>query len=109
MRGLAFIIAPDHVCTELIKLNGIDLKSHRLIIEEDLVNPKITELPSDNKTTAIKIYQTPIEEVPVVSGEKSKKVTQKCLQHHNFYRQYTKRYTNAKFCLPDKKLSSKNV
>ena len=42
-RGLAFITAPDHICTELIKLNGIDFKSHRLTIEEALVKPKVKE------------------------------------------------------------------
>ena len=56
----------------MIKLNGIDFKSHRLIIEEALVKPKVKEPPpSGNKTTEIKNYQTPIEEVPVVPGEKS--------------------------------------
>ena len=33
-RGFAFITAPDHMCTELIKLNGIDFNSRRLTIEE---------------------------------------------------------------------------
>ena len=68
-RGFAFITAPDHVCTELIKLNGIDFKSYRLTIEEALLKPKITKSsPSGNRTTAIKNYQTPIVEVPVVPG-----------------------------------------
>ena len=54
-RGFAFITAPDHVCTELIKLNGIDFKSHRLTIEEALVKLKVKEPPpSGNKTTEIK-------------------------------------------------------
>ena len=52
LRGFAFITAPDHVCTELIKLNGIDFKSHRLTIEKSLVKPRVNE-PSNsgNKTT----------------------------------------------------------
>ena len=63
----------DHVCTELIKLNGIDFKSQDLTIEEALVNPKITEpSPSGNKTTEIKNYQTSIEEVPAVPSKRSK-------------------------------------
>ena len=71
-RGFAFITAPDHVCTELIKLNGIDFKSHSLAIEEALVKPKVKEpSPPGNKTTEIKNYQTSFEEVPVVPGEKS--------------------------------------
>ena len=74
-KGFAFITAPDYVCTELIKSNGTDFKSHRLTIEEVLVKPKVKEPPpSGNKTTEIKNYQTPIEEVPVVlvvPGEKS--------------------------------------
>ena len=71
-RGFAFITAPDHVCTELIKLNGIDFKSHRLAIEEALVKPKVKEpSPPGIKTTEIKNYQTSFEEVPVVPGEKS--------------------------------------
>ena len=71
-RGFAFITAPDHVCTELIKLNGIDFKSHRLAIEEALVKPKVKEpSPPGNKTTEIKNYQTSFEEVPVVPSVKS--------------------------------------
>ena len=71
-RGFAFITAPDHVCTELIKLNGTDFKSHRLTIEEALVKPIVKEPSSSrNKTTGIKNYQTPFEEVRVVPGEKS--------------------------------------
>ena len=71
-RGFAFITARDDVCTELIKLNGIGFKSHRLTIEEALVKPKVKEpSPSGNKTTEIKNYQRPFEEVPVVPGEKS--------------------------------------
>ena len=51
-RGFAFITAPDHVCTELIKLNGTDFKSHRLTIEEALVKPIVKESsPSRNKRT----------------------------------------------------------
>ena len=71
-RGFAFVTAPDHVCTELIKLNGIDFKSHRLAIEEALVKPKVKEpSPPGNKTTEIKNYQTSFEEVPVVPSVKS--------------------------------------
>ena len=72
-RGFAFITAPDHVRTKLIKLNGIDFKSHRLTIEETLVKPIVKEPSSSrNKATGIKNYQTPFEEVPVVlGGEKS--------------------------------------
>ena len=71
-RGFTFITAPDRVCTELIKLSGIDFKSHSLTIEETLVKPKVKEpSPSGNKTTEIKNYQTPFAEVPVVPGEKS--------------------------------------
>ena len=44
-RGFAFITAPDHVCTKLIKLNGIDFKSHHLTIEEALVKSKVKEPP----------------------------------------------------------------
>ena len=70
--SLAFITASDHVCTELIKLNGIDFKSERLTIEEALVKPKVKEPSlSRNKATKIKNYQRPFEEVPVVAGEKS--------------------------------------
>ena len=55
-RGFAFITAPDDVCTELIKLNGIGFKSHRLTIEEVPVKPKVKESsPSGNKTTELKI------------------------------------------------------
>ena len=69
---IAFITAPDHVCIESIKLNGIDFKSHRLNIEEAQVKPKLKESsPSRNKTTETKNYQTPFEEVPVFPGEKS--------------------------------------
>ena len=65
-------VLSDHVCTELIKLNGIDFKSHRLTIEEALAKPKVKEPPpSGNKTTEIKNHQAPIEEVPVVPVEKS--------------------------------------
>ena len=65
-------VLSDQVCTELIKLNGIDFKSHRLTIEEALVKPKVKEPPpSGNKTTEIKNHQAPIEEVPVVPVEKS--------------------------------------
>ena len=64
-RGFAFITAPDDVCTKLIKLNGIDFKSHHLTIEEKEPSS------SRNKTIGIKNYQTPFEEVPVVPGEKS--------------------------------------
>ena len=39
---LAFIAAPNHVCTELIKLNGLDFQSQRLTIEEAPVKLKIT-------------------------------------------------------------------
>ena len=71
-RGFAFITAPDHVCTELIKLNRIDFKSHPLTNKEAQVNPRLKESsPSRNKTTETKNYQTPFEEVPVVPGEKS--------------------------------------
>ena len=65
-RGFAFITAPDHVCTGLIKLNG-------LTIEEALVKPKAKQPSSSgNKTTGIKNYQIPFEEVPeVLSGERS--------------------------------------
>ena len=70
-RGFAFITAPDHVRTKLIKLNGIDFKSHRLTIEEALVKPIVKEPSSSrNKTTGIKNYQTPFEDVRVVPGEK---------------------------------------
>ena len=70
-RGFAFITAPDHLCTELIKLNGKDFKSHRLTIEEALFKPKVKESsPPRNKTTEIRNYHTPFEEVPVVPGEK---------------------------------------
>ena len=56
-RGFAFIKAPDHVRTELIKSSELDFKLPRLTIEEALAKPKITESsPSDNKTTAIKNY-----------------------------------------------------
>ena len=41
--GFAFITAPYDVCIELIKLNGIDFKSHHLTTEEDLVKPKVKE------------------------------------------------------------------
>ena len=69
---IAFITAPDHVCIESIKLNGIDFKSHRLNIEEAQVKLKLKESsPSRNKTTETKNYQTPFEEVPVVPSEKS--------------------------------------
>ena len=69
---IAFITAPDHVCIESIKLNGIDFKSHRLNIEEAQVKLKLKESsPSRNKTTETKNYQTPFEEVRVVPGEKS--------------------------------------
>ena len=72
-RGFAFITAPDHVCTGLIKLNGVDFKSNRLTIEEALVKPKAKQPSSSgNKTTGIKNYQIPFEEVPeVLSGERS--------------------------------------
>ena len=81
LRSFAFITAPDHACTELIKLNAIDFKSHRLNIEEALVKSKITKSsPLGNKTTAIENYQTPIEEVPVVSSEKS---YSKAIRSHN--------------------------
>ena len=43
LRGFTFITATDHVCSELIKLNGIDFKSHRLTIKEALVKPKVKE------------------------------------------------------------------
>ena len=33
-RGFAFISCPDHVCNELIKLNGIDLLETCIIVEE---------------------------------------------------------------------------
>ena len=70
-RGFAFITAPDHVCTELIKLNRIDFKSHPLTNEEAQVNPRLKESsPTRNKTTETKNYQTPFEEVRVVPGEK---------------------------------------
>ena len=72
LGGFAFITVPDHVCTELIKLNGIDFKWHCFTIEEALVKPKITEpSPTGKKTTVIKNYQTPIEEVPVVLYSKA--------------------------------------
>ena len=71
-RGFAFITVPDHMCTELIKLNEIDFNSHRLTIEEAQVKPKLKEsLPSRNKTTETKNYQTPFEEVRVVPGERT--------------------------------------
>ena len=55
-RGFAFITAADHAYTEL---NGIDFKSHCLTINDNLIKAKVTESsPSDNKTTAIKNYQT---------------------------------------------------
>ena len=58
-RGFAFITAAEHAYTELIKLNGIDFKSHCLTINDNLIKAKVTESsPSDNKTTAIKNYQT---------------------------------------------------
>ena len=82
-RGFAFITTSDPVCTELIKLNGIDFKSHRLSIEEALAKPKVKEpASSGNKTTEIKNYQTPIEEVPVVPGEKS---YSKATRSHNVF------------------------
>ena len=75
---VAFITAPDHVCIESIKLNGIDFKSHRLNIEEAQVKLKLKESsPSRNKTTETKNYQTPFEEVPVVPSEKSHSKTTK--------------------------------
>ena len=80
-RGFAFITAPDHVCTKLIKLNGINFKSHHFTIEEALVKPKVKESPPlGNKTTKIKNYQTPIEEIPVVPGEKN---YSKAIRLHN--------------------------
>ena len=70
-RGFAFITVLDHVCTELIKLNGKDFKSHYLTIEEALFKPKVKQSsPPKNKTTEIRNSQTPFEEVPVVPGEK---------------------------------------
>ena len=42
-RDFAFITALDHVCTDLIKLNVIDFKSHHLPIEEALVKSKVKE------------------------------------------------------------------
>ena len=56
-RGLAFVTAPDQVCTELIKSNGIDFKSHRLTIEEALVNPKVKE-SSPSKIRQLKLKTT---------------------------------------------------
>ena len=54
-RGFAFITAPDHACTELIKLNALNFKSHRLTIKEAQVKPKLKESsPSRNKTTETK-------------------------------------------------------
>ena len=77
----AFITAPDHVCTKLIKLNGINFKSHHFTTEEALVKPKGKESPPlGNKTTEIKNYQTPIEEIPVVPGEKN---YSKAIRLHN--------------------------
>ena len=56
-RDFAFITAPNHVCTELFKLNGIDFKLHRLTIEEALVKPTVKEPPlSGNKKIEIKNY-----------------------------------------------------
>ena len=76
-RGFAFITAPDHVSKGLIKLNGVDFKSHHLTIEEVLVKPKAKQpSPSGNKTTEIKNYQIPFEEVPeVLGGESCSKAT----------------------------------
>ena len=48
------------------------MESHRLTIEEALVKSKRTEQsPSDKNKSVIKGYQTPIERIPVVPGEKS--------------------------------------
>ena len=113
-RGFAFITAPVHVCTELIKLNGIVFKSHRLTIEEALVKPKVKEQPpSGNKTTEIKNYQTPVEEVPVVPSEKS---YSKATRSHNnvfntiiFTDSIPKGIQMHKFNRLIKKSSSKNV
>ena len=72
-RGFTVITEADHVCTELIKLNGIDFKLHCLTIEEALVKPKVKE-PSTlgNKIAEIKNCQTPIEEAQVVLGKSNK-------------------------------------
>ena len=97
LRGFAFITAPDHVCTELIKLNGIDFISHRFTIEKSRVKPRVKE-PSNsgNKTTEIKNYQTFLEEVTVVPRDKSySKATRSDFEYHNFYRWHTKRHKNA--------------
>ena len=56
----------------LLKLNGIDFKSHRLTIEEALLKPKRAESsPSDKKKATIINYQAPIKGISVIPGEKS--------------------------------------
>ena len=74
---------------------------HRLSIEEALVKPKMTESsPLDKKKAAINNYQTSIEGIPVVPGEKSYSKTTS--SHENIFNtviftdSISKRHTNAK-------------
>ena len=33
-KGIAFVLSPDHVCNELLKINGIEFFGKSLILEE---------------------------------------------------------------------------
>ena len=81
LRGFVFITEPDHICIELIKLNGIILEVHRLTIEEDPVKPKMTGSSTSNKKESpIKNFQSLSEEIPVSCGEKIIRKQQGCIK-----------------------------
>ena len=99
LRSFALITAPDHLCKELIKLNGIDFDLHCLSIEESPVNTKMTGPSlSDKKKIATKNYQTPVEGIQVVPGENIIRKQQVPMKIFSipFTHSITKRYTYAK-------------
>ena len=50
-RGFAFIPCPDHVCNELIKLNGIDFLETFIIVEEAASNRSRVNQEATNSVT----------------------------------------------------------
>ena len=112
--GFAFITALNQVCTELIRIRfRLDFESHFLTIEEALVKTKGTESsPSDKGNLQLEISKQLLREFQQFLVKKSflkatsshKSVFKTLL---TFYRQYTKRYKNAKFNCIVKNLKKK--
>ena len=98
-NGYAFILAPCHVCNELVKLHGLEFQGRKIIIEEAKTPPRT--LLNELSTSAVANDQQNMHKMPPTINDVKSRLTTAPTEEQSPIQNINSTYSNA--VIPKKK------